>query len=169
MTYSLRRSRNCRNTSVTVWDRKAQLVAFSLYSSIRIERGVGGVVKDRSNTKFGLSFMWTAKRSFIAHRTPAASHGKGAPMGFPAQVIPIKTRVIPFFQRTLQSHAGQHCPYLTVLGTRNSHEIYDTLSKNISQKLTELHIHFQCCAALSQRKSYVSTFLLLSAIRTKFR
>jgi hypothetical protein len=145
---------------VTESDRRAQLVAFKLRSSITIggerkrqrEWG-GGIVKDGSNTKFGTSFMWTAKRSYIAHRTTAASHPKLALMGFLAEVIPIKKRVIPFFQRPLQSQAGHHCPYLMVVGTRNSHEIYDTLSTNILQKLTELQIYFPCCAALSQRKS----------------
>ena len=116
MTYSLRRSWNCWNTSVTDSDRKAQPVAFNLNWSITIrgererererERELDrqterGVVKDRSNTKFGPSFMWTAKRSYIAHRPTAASHRKLALVGFPAQVIAIKTRVIPFFQEKI--------------------------------------------------------------------
>jgi hypothetical protein len=97
--------------------------------------------------------MWTAEGSYIAHRKTTASHRKRALMGFLAQVIPIKMRVIPFFQRPLQSHDGHHFPYCTVLGTRNSHGIHDTLSTNISRKLTELHTHFPCCAALNRLKS----------------
>ena len=163
---------------MTESDRAAQLLAFKLHSSITIgrdrdrERGrerERGVAKDRSNTKFGPSFMWTAIKKLYSSSNYCCITSQARPRGIPGTGYSDKDARYSFLSETITKprRTSLSLPYGSWY-QEFSWDLWHTFYKHITKIDWTTHpLSVLCCT--KSTKVYVSTLMLLAAIRTNFR